>query len=204
MNTNFDCAYKKASGRLRLLQNVRKYLTVDAPLKIFRMIILSILTYGSTVKTTFTETQKEKLISLQNRTKSIIRSEDVPNINDVIKCESCMLVKKCLEQKIQNPTFEEYFALISHEKGTRNNNCLLRLPRVKLEIAKQIFYNGGAKLYNALPLDIRSVQSVVQFRKGLKDRDRGAIFGLRGPNAELPTWRETGWGSEFTGLRQQQ
>ena len=33
-------------------------------------------------------------------------------------------------------------------------------------------------------------------------RDRGAIFGLRGPNAELPTGRETGLGSEFTGLRQ--
>ena len=30
------------------------------------------------------------------------------------------------------------------------------------------------------------------------------FFGLRGPNAELATGRETGWGSEFTGLRQQQ
>ena len=80
-----------------------------------------------------------------------------------------MLVKKCLEQKIQNPTFEEYFSLISHEKGTRNNNFLLRLPHVMLEIAKQSFYYGGAKLYKALPLDLRSVQSVVQFRKGLKE-----------------------------------
>ena len=34
MNTNFDCAYKKASDRLRLLENVRKYLTAAA-LKIF-------------------------------------------------------------------------------------------------------------------------------------------------------------------------
>ena len=85
MNTNFDCAYKKASGRLRLLQNVRKYLTVDAALKIFRMIILPILTYGTIIKMTFTETQKEKLNSLQNRAKSIICSKDVPNIIDVIK-----------------------------------------------------------------------------------------------------------------------
>ena len=38
----------------------------------------------------------------------------------------------------------------------------------------------------------------------LLNRDRGAIFGLKVPNAELPTGRETGWGSEFTGLRQQQ
>ena len=97
MNTNFDCAYKikKASGRLRLLQNVKKYLTVDAALKIFRMIILPILTYSSTVKITITETQKEKLTSLQKRAKSIIRSEDVPNIIDVIECESYLLVKKC-------------------------------------------------------------------------------------------------------------
>jgi hypothetical protein len=163
MDTNFDCAYKikKASGRLRLLQNVRKYLTVDAALKIFRMIILPILTYSSTVKITITETQKEKLTSLQKRAKSIIRSEDVPNIIDVIECESCLLVKKCLEQEIHNPIFDEFFLSIfdeiSHEKGTRNNNCMLRLPRVKLEVAKQSFYFGGAKLYNALPLDLRSV-----------------------------------------------
>ena len=121
INTNFDCAYKKASDRLRLPQNVRKYLTVDAALKIFRMIILPILTYGSTLKTTFTETLEDKLISLQNRAKSIIRSEDEPNIIDVIKCESCVcfnLMKKCLEQKIQNPTFEEYFALINQPETT--------------------------------------------------------------------------------------
>ena len=123
MNTNFDCAYEKASGPLRWLQNVRKYLTVDAAWKIFKIIILPILTYhDSTVKTTFTETQKEKLISLQNRAKSIIRTEHVPNIIDVIKCESCLLVKKCLERKIQNPIF----ALISHDKRTRNKFLLWR------------------------------------------------------------------------------
>ena len=66
-----------------------------------------------------------------------------------------------LEQEIHNPIFDEFFLSIfdeiSHEKGTRNNNCMLRLPRVKLEVAKQSFYFGGAKLYNALPLDLRSV-----------------------------------------------
>ncbi len=115
------------------------------------------------------ETQKEKLTSLQKRAKSVIRSEDVPNIIDVIKCESCLLVKKCLQQEIHNPIFDEYFTMISHEKGTRNNNRMLRLPRVNLEIAKQSFYFGEAKLYNALPLDLRSVQTVEKFRKGLKE-----------------------------------
>ena len=119
---------------------------------------------------TITETQKEKLSTLQNRAKSIIQSEDVPNIMDVIKYESCLLVKKCLQQETHNPIFDEYFTMISHEKGTRNNNCMLRLPRVKLQVAKQSFYFGGAKLYNALPLDIRSAQTFEKFRKGLKEQ----------------------------------
>jgi hypothetical protein len=83
MNTNFDCAYKKASGRLRLLQNVRKYLTVDAALKIFRMIILPILTYSSTVKLNdhHRDTKGKVNFASKTRAKSIIRSEDVPNIS---------------------------------------------------------------------------------------------------------------------------
>ena len=53
----------------------------------------------------------------------------------------------------------------------------------------------------------RESQNIWEFRPKLEigiHRDRGAIFGLRGPNAELPTGWETGWCSEFTGLRQQQ
>jgi hypothetical protein len=134
-------------------------------------IILPILTYSSTVKLNdhHRDTKGKVNFASKTRAKSIIRSEDVPNIIDVIECESCLLVKKCLEQEIHNPIFDEYFTMISHEKETRNNNCVLRLPRVKLEIAKQSFYFGGAKLYNALPLDLRSVQTLEKFRKGLKE-----------------------------------
>jgi hypothetical protein len=92
-----------------------------------------------------------------------------PSLNVQGSSIPCLLVKKCLEQEIHNPIFDEYFTMISHEKGTRNNNCMLRLPRMKLEVAKQSFYFGGAKLYNALPLDLRSVQTLEKFRKGLKE-----------------------------------
>ena len=92
----------------------------------------------------FTETQMKKLTSLQNRAKSIIHSENVPNITDVFNCESCLLVKKCLEKELYDPIFDEYFIMISHEKRTRNSNSLLRLPHLK--VAKESFYFGGTYL----------------------------------------------------------
>ena len=49
---------------------------------------------------------------------------------------------------------------------------------------------------------INNVNNICKNENHWSFRDREAIFGLRGPNAELPTGRETGWGSEFTGLRQ--
>ena len=42
-NTNFDAAYKKASGRLRLQSKLREHVTSDAAFKIYQMIILPII-----------------------------------------------------------------------------------------------------------------------------------------------------------------
>jgi hypothetical protein len=36
--------------------------------------------------------------------------------------------------------------MVNHEKETRNNSISIKLPRIKLELAKQSFYFGGAKL----------------------------------------------------------
>ena len=69
MNENFNRSYKKASDRLRLLQSVRNNLTTRSAVDIFIMMILPILTNGSTVKTAFTNSQMIKLESFENRAK---------------------------------------------------------------------------------------------------------------------------------------
>ena len=69
MNENLIRSYKKSSGRLRLHQSVRNNLTTRSAVDIFNMMILPILTYGSTVKTAFTDSQLIKLASFENRAK---------------------------------------------------------------------------------------------------------------------------------------
>ena len=80
-----------------------------------------------------------------------------------------MLVRKCLQQQTNIVIFNNYFEILSHTMETRNNNYLLRLPQVKLEIAKQGFYYGGAKLYNSLPLKLRMEPHFNKFKTLLTD-----------------------------------
>lgn len=51
---------------------------------------------------------------------------------------------------------KRYFEAQKHGKGTRNQNFLIKLPRVKLELGKHTYSYSGAKLYNEQPLSLRS------------------------------------------------
>ena len=51
--------------------------------------------------------------------------------------------------------FSNYFDTIQHEKQTRNNNYMLRFPKIKHESTKKSFYFYGVCIYNKLPKEIR-------------------------------------------------
>ena len=53
LSSNFKRVYRKACGRLRLLALVRRILTINTAKLLYKMTILPILTYSSTVKTSF-------------------------------------------------------------------------------------------------------------------------------------------------------
>ena len=60
------------------------------------------------------------------------------------------------------------FLFMNHAKNTRNNgNCVI-LPKVRLEIARKVFFFQGALVYNGLPAHIRQIKSVVLSRTALK------------------------------------
>ena len=101
------------------------------------------------------------------RAKATTRNESLDLIYDVIQRQNYMLVKKCLQNQLNSVVFNSYFEIMNHERNTRNNNFILRLPTVKLECAKQGFYFGGAKLFNSLPLELRSEHDFVKFRSQL-------------------------------------
>ena len=79
------------------------------------MTILPILSYAGPIKLTYTQTQKDRLISLLNRVKDITENDTLGDIHDVIQRQNCMLVRKYLQQQTNSVTFNNYFEILSHK-----------------------------------------------------------------------------------------
>ena len=138
LDENFERAYRKTSGRLPLLTKLRCHLTTLAAMKIFDMVIMPLLTYSSAINLKLTKTQSDKLLSLERRASRII-GKKVKSIRCIIKKKAINMVDKVLMNDDVCENFNDYFAINYHAKNTRNRNKLLKLPRVKLEFAKQSF-----------------------------------------------------------------
>ena len=63
------------------------------------------------------------------------------------------LLDRTLHKNLDHETFDSYFEVMKHSKNTRNNNLSLRLPAVKLEVAKQGFSYGEEKLFLKISYD---------------------------------------------------
>ena len=68
----FDTAYPKCCNRLQLLSALRHHVTSDAKTKIFRSMIIPVVTYSGLLKLQFTRTQLGRIQSIECRAKSII------------------------------------------------------------------------------------------------------------------------------------
>ena len=73
----------------------------------------------------------------------------------------CIQIFKC-------NTFHGYFEINDHKMRTRNNQCLVKLLKIKLEYAHKSFRFMGANIYNELPVDIRKIESLNAYEQHLK------------------------------------
>ena len=61
--------------------------------------------------------------------------------------------------------FIKKFEVVSGRIGTRNQGLLIRLPKIKLEVARKGFYFMGAKYFNELPCIAYEMPLVYAFLK---------------------------------------
>ena len=160
LNTYFDACYKRASTRLCLLSEIRDSVNVDSARKIYQLMITPLLTYCGILNLNLTSTQMRRLDSLRERaTKVIFRDSrpgsQLPSIMDLRKKRACEIVRRTLDGNIPEALMD-HFAIKDHGRETRNRGCLINLLPIKLEYARRGFYFMGAKLYNELPLNIRT------------------------------------------------
>ena len=125
--------------------------------------VLPALKYNRVTLLKFNKDQKEKLDSIKSRAEKIT-SHPQKDISRLIEKRSVLLVKKSLAGLLCD-NFTGYFQYNMHNKSTKNQNLLLRVPKVKLEFAKFGFFSMGVKNFNALPIEIRQTSSFSDFKK---------------------------------------
>ena len=172
LNTHFEKCFKRASSRLRLLAKIRDSLDLTAAKAVYDSMILPTFTYCGVLQLKLTSTQVKRLSSFHDRCLRIINghSKNPTAIQSVVNAKNiraCKLVRKCLDNDICE-NFQGYFELQKHKTKTRNSQCLIRLPSIKIEYARKSFHFMGAKLYNELPIEIRKTESFNHYEELLK------------------------------------
>ena len=170
LSTNFELCYKRASGRLRLLSKLRCFLDSTTACKLYRSMIVPVVTYCGILNLKPTTGQSRKLAALHERARRIIgmRSKECsvlsPERSNIKR--ACILVHNILNNDICD-ALQNHITTHEHTKTTRNNKCLATLPRIKTEYARKGFHYMGAKLYNNLPIEIRTVENKKDFKEKL-------------------------------------
>ena len=70
-------------------------------------------------------------------------------------------VFKCLNG-IAPVAFKVYFTRVSHSKCTRGNNKNIVMPMIRTEAEKKTFAYQGAVIFNKLPSDLKTEQSLLK------------------------------------------
>ena len=84
LSENFNCSYKKASSRLRLLNALRPNLDDKTSTLIYTTMVTPLLMFNSITNLNLTVTQINRLTSLDNRTKRITNNIKITPLHDSI------------------------------------------------------------------------------------------------------------------------
>ena len=175
MNDHLQKILKNAAVRIRLLKRMRYSLSKFAAESVYKAIVLPKILYCSTPVLKISDTMVNKFEQLQRSAIKIIHNQPKKckecgfmTIQNQKKFKAATQIFKCL-QGTAVPNLTSYIEKVDHKYNTRGNSSTLRLPKVRTEAARKSFQFQGLSCYNELPIDIRKLTSIMQFKHHLKE-----------------------------------
>lgn len=131
LKLHFEKMYKRTAGRFNLLRRIRPLIDKTSAEKIYKAMIQPVFTCCGTLGLCWSRSRKSWIESIERQSQKVIGGNyQVQTVESLMKRQSCQLVFDCLKDNVCTP-FKGYFAKIEHNINTRNNGCLLKLPRAK-------------------------------------------------------------------------
>jgi len=183
--SQIDNIAKKISSGMFALRKLKPILTKELLVVIYKAIIEPHFDYCCLVWDSINDTLSDKLQKLQNRCARIITGAPYLTVSteevfSQLKWKT--LNRKRAEQKaimmfkVANGKVPPYLEKIFCTKKpsnyeTRGSNQMFRLPKIRTEIYKNSFAYTGAKLWDNLPINVRSASSLQSFKNQIKNID---------------------------------
>lgn len=186
MRRHIDTTVARCFGALRQLRSVRQYVTFPVLKTLVTSLVLSRLDYGNSLLFGLPAVHLRRLQSVQNAAARLIhnlsRRDHVTDsliclhwlrVSERIRFKIAVLVYRCLHGSA--PSYLSRFNRTSGSTsrlGLRSSDVdinSLTVPRTRLStVGDRAFPVSGAMIWNSLPSDITSSQSLSSFRSRLK------------------------------------
>ena len=178
-----DSVCLNISRRITLLKILSKYIDKTSMNQYYNSYILPILDYGCLIWGRCTKSNILRLLKLQERAARLILHADLLTPSELmfnelrwltfpkrVQYHTCTTVYKALHG-LAPEYFSDVFTRISmvHNRNLRSvDNDLLRVPTSKTNFYENSFTISATKLWNIIPLNIRNIERLNEFKRALK------------------------------------
>jgi hypothetical protein len=165
-----------AFSYLRIIGKVRESLTPQTRMKLVHALVSSRIEFGAAL---LMGTKKSNIIKLQRILNASIRvaygnkkgySEELPQmltVENLIKFRLLCTVHKIIQSGTPAYLHKMLLSYVPGRPLRSSDSNLLQVPVVNSEAGERSFSRTAPKLWNSLPLNIRSISSFMTFRKNL-------------------------------------
>ena len=163
---------KRVSNKIFHLRKLRKYMTFDASVLVYKQTILPIIDYAGFLLLSLSKGDLDELQVLQN---DILRVCNNTRISDKVSIEE--LHKKCkllsLKQRMEKQLLGLMYMLsrdisyhhVPNRNTRRADKTTFKLPSKISPIYERSPYNKGCKMWDSLEMEIQSRENVFAFKK---------------------------------------
>jgi hypothetical protein len=172
---HIDSVCKRLSQNLFLLSQLKFYLNNHALKIFFHAHIMSHINYASTIWSGASKNNLTKLNSLHRRAVKLI--SDTPLVSTDQKLQNLKILPldkqfdfnvAVLMFKIKNNMAPPYLQSLLIPSTDRYNSDRYLCPKTRVDIYKSSFAFSGPYVWNTIPINIKSVNSLQSFKSSLK------------------------------------
>ena len=181
-NSHINDLCSKLKRLFHIFYNIRNFLNKDNIKTLYYALVYSRIKYGISVYGQACDSKLKRIQTLQNRLLKVLSGKnyrfstdmlhtefEILKIKDIVKQEVITFVHNYFSNSLP-PVFDAYFETLAsnHNRNTRHGSNLIKITSHTTNFAASSIKIQGAKIWNRLDNNLKSITKVKTFRNKFK------------------------------------